>query len=354
MSTQRPDSKRADTSRRATLAGMAGLAGAALATPFIRRAGAAGLDTVRIFFPPLDFGWSVGFELIELADARGIFARNGIKAERAVVPWDQYTVALDTGALDLAPFADYAYFINVFDKGLKAKEIVSSTLPFNPLGHGDGLVVLADGPIKTPQDLKGKRIGTQYPSFSGVWFALDWLSKRGVTKDDVSVVPVPEAQLEQVLKAGGVDAIIAYSPLDIQLERKGGFRQLFSVADIAGRFITRGGTMASEKFIAGHPDLVRGYVASIAEAADVANANPAEPIRIGLERGHLDKQYLPELYTRDAKDDYSHLRWAAHGLNVEEDLAFWLSLVEDAGIVPKGKHKPADFYTNAFNPFAAA
>ena len=75
------------------------------------------------------------------------------------------------------------------------------------------LVVLADGPIKTPQDLKGKRIGTQFPSFSGVWFALDWLSKRGVTKDDVSVVPVPEAQLEQVLRAGGVEAIIAYSPL---------------------------------------------------------------------------------------------------------------------------------------------
>ena len=340
------------TSRRAILAGTAGLAGATLAAPFIRRAGAADLKTVRIFFPPLDFGWSVGFELIELADARDIFAKNGIKAERAVVPWDQYTVGLDTGALDLAPFADYAYFINVYDKGLKAKEIVSSTLPFDPLGHGDGLVVLADGPIKTPQDLKGKRIGTQYPSFSGVWFALDWLSKRGVTKDDVSVVPVPETQLEQVLRAGGVEAIIAYSPLDIQLQRKGGFRQLFSVADIAGRFITRGGTMASEKFIAEHPDVVRGYVASIAEAADIANANPAEPIRIGVERGHLDKQYLPDLYTRDGKDDYSHLRWATHGLNVEEDLAFWLKLVEDANIVPRGKHKPADFYTNAFNPFA--
>jgi ABC-type nitrate/sulfonate/bicarbonate transport system substrate-binding protein len=341
-----------DTSRRAILAGTAGLVGATLAAPFIRRAAAAALKTVRIFFPPLDFGWSVGFELIELADARGIFAKNGIKAERAVVPWDQYTVGLDTGALDLAPFADYAYFINVYDKGLKAKEIVSSTLPFDPLGHGDGLVVLADGPIKTPQDLKGKRIGTQYPSFSGVWFALDWLSKRGVIKDDVSVVPVPEAQLEQVLKAGDVEAIIAYSPLDIQLQRKGGFRQLFSVADIAGRFITRGGTMASEKFIAEHPDVVRGYVASIAEAADIANASPAEPIRIGLERGHLDKQYLPDLYTRDGKDDYSHLRWATHGLNVEEDLAFWLKLVEDANIVPKGKHKPTDFYTNAFNPFA--
>ncbi|HEY4044240.1 MAG TPA: ABC transporter substrate-binding protein [Rhodopila sp.] len=341
-------------SRRAALAGLAGASGAALGLPGIPKAGAGDLKTLRVFFPPIDFGWSVGFELIELADAKGIFTRNGVRIERAVVPWDQYTVGLDTGALDLAPFADYAYFINVYDKGLKAKEIVSSTLPFSPLNHGDGLVVLADGPIRTPQDLKGKRIGTQFPSFSGVWFALDWLRKRGVTKDDVAIVPVPEAQLEQVLKAGGVEAIIAYSPLDIQLQRKGGFRQLFSVSDIAGRFITRGGTMATDKFIGDHPDAVRGYVASIAEAADYANANPAEPIKIGLERGHLDKQYLPDLYNREGKDDYSHLRWAPHGLNNADDLAFWLKLVEDADIVPRGKHKPTDFFTNAFNPFATA
>jgi ABC-type nitrate/sulfonate/bicarbonate transport system substrate-binding protein len=340
-------------SRRSTLGGLTSVAAATLAMPFIPKAGASDLKTLRIFFPPLDFGWAIGFELIEVADAKGLFAKNGVRAERAVVPWDQYTVALDTGALDLAPFADYAYFINVYDKGLKAKEIVSSTLPFNPLSHGDGLVVLTDGPIRTPQDLKGKRIGTQYPSFSGVWFALDWLTKRGVTKDDVSIVPVPEAQLEQVLKAGGVEAIIAYSPLDIQLQRKGGFRQLFSVSDIAGRFITRGGTMATEKFIADHPDAIRGYVASIAEAADLANAHPKEPIKIGLERGRLDKQYLPDLYNRDGKDDYSHLRWAPHGLNNAEDLAFWLKLVEDANIVPQGKHKPTDFFTNAFNPYAS-
>jgi ABC-type nitrate/sulfonate/bicarbonate transport system substrate-binding protein len=340
-------------SRRAALAGLAG--GAALAATAPRRAArASDLQTVRIFFPPLDFAWAIGFELIEVADAHGLFAKHGVRAERTVIPWDQYTVALDTGALDFAPFADYAYFINVFDKGLKAKEVVSSTLPFNPKSSGDGLVVLADGPIKTPQDLKGKRIGTQYPSFSGVWFALDWLNKRGVTKDDVTVVPVPEAQLEQVLRQGGVEAIIAYSPLDIQLRRKGGFKQLFSVSDIAGRFITRGGTMATDKFIADHPDRVRGYVAAIAEAADWANANPAAVIQLGVDRGHLDPQYLPDLYNREGKNDYSHLRWATHGLNVEDDLAFWLKLVEDAAIVPKGKHRPTDFYTNSFNQFATA
>jgi ABC-type nitrate/sulfonate/bicarbonate transport system substrate-binding protein len=310
------------------------------------------LKPVRIFFPPLNFGWTAGYELIEVAEAQGYFAKHGIKAELTVTPWDQYTVALDSGALDLAPFADYAYFINVYDKGLKAKEIVSSTLPFIPGSAGDGLVVLDNGPIKTPQDFKGKKIGTQWPSFSGVWFALDWLARNGVSKDDVTIVPVPQAQLEQVLVQGGVDAVIAYAPINIDLVRKGGFRQLFSVADIADRFVTRGGTMASDKFIAEHPDLVKGYVAAIADAADWANAHPADVIKLGVDRGRLDPKYLPDLYNRQGKADYSHLRWAEHGLNNEEDLGFWLKLVENAGIVPKDKYKPTDFFTNAFNPYA--
>ena len=46
--------------------------------------------------------------------------------------------------------------------------------------------------------------------------------------------------------------------------------------------------MASEKFIAEHPDLVRAYVSAISEAADWANAHPAEVIQLGLEKGRLD------------------------------------------------------------------
>ena len=333
--------------RIAAFAGLVLFAGATAIAP----AAAEELKTVKIFFPPLNFGWTAGYELIEVANAQGYFKKYGLDAQLAVAPWDQYTVALDSGALDFAPFADYAYFINAFDKGLKAKEVVSSTLPFNPDTAGDGLVVKGDGPIKNPEDLKGKKIGTQWPSFSGVWFALDWLSKHGVKKDDVSIVPVPQAQLQQVLDQGGVDAVIAYAPINIDLVRKG-YRQLFSVADVAGRFVTRGGTMASDKFIAEHPDLVRAYVSAISDAADWANAHPAEVIQLGLDKGRLDPQYLPDLYTKNGGKDYSVLRWAPHGLNNEQDLAFWLQLVEHAEIVPSGKYKPTDFYTNEFNPHA--
>lgn len=310
------------------------------------------LKTVRIFFPPLNVGWTRGFELIDVAKKQGYFEKYGLDAQFAVVPWTQFSVALDSGSLDFAPFADYAYMVNAVDKGLKAKVVVSSTLPFNPQAtDGPVLVVRSDGPIKNPQDLKGKKIGTEYPSFSGVWYTLDWLSKHGVTKDDVQIVPLPDPQQQQVLDQGGVDAIIAYAPNNVVLRRKG-YRILFDAADIAGRFVARGGTMVSDKFIAEHPDLVRAYVSAVADAAEWANAHPADVIKLGVDNGRLDTQYLPDLYTKNGSNDYSILRWPRYGLNSEKDVGFWQELVEHAGIVEPGKHKPSDFYTNEFNPHA--
>jgi hypothetical protein len=49
------------------------------------------LKTVKIFYPPLDFGWTSGYELIEVANAQGYFKKHGLDAQLAVVPWDQYT-----------------------------------------------------------------------------------------------------------------------------------------------------------------------------------------------------------------------------------------------------------------------
>ena len=87
--------------------------------------------------------------------------------------------------------------------------------------------------------------------------------------------------------------------------------------------------------------------------AENLRQNPEGATQLGLDKGRLDPQYLPDLYTRNGSKDYTVLRWANHGLNNEEDLAFWLKLVEHAGIVPAGKYRPADFYTNAFNPHAS-
>jgi len=315
-------------------------------------AGASAKDLldVRIIDSP-QLPWSNGWELIDVADAKGFFKEEGINLVRVQLPPDQYTSAIDAKLTDVAAYADYAYFINVRDKGLKVKEIVASSLLIDPAIAGDGLFVPEGSPIKAPEDLKGKTVGMTNLSWSSSWFTLDFLGKKGLAKDDVTYIAVPPPQQEQALLAGDINAVYAFGPLDAQLKKKGGYRQLFKLSDLSGRRIVRGGTMAREDWIAENPETVRRYVAAIAKAADWANENGAEVVKIGVERGRLDPNLAAWVYTNDGKGDFSVLKWATHGLQNKEDIAFWLDLVERQGIVPKGKHKVEDLYTDEFNPY---
>jgi TRAP transporter TAXI family solute receptor len=54
-----------------------------------------------------------------------------------------------------------------------------------------GLFVRKDSPIKTMQDLKGKRLAGEFPDHLAIWFnAYGYLSSAGMSWNDVKVVPV--------------------------------------------------------------------------------------------------------------------------------------------------------------------
>lgn len=293
-----------------------------------------------------------GYELLFLADKKGYFKEQGLKLELVPLPIDQYTIAVDSGVTDFALSADYIYFANIKAKGLKMKEIVSSNPIQDPSAAGEGVFVLKDSPIKTPEDLRGKKIGVRNVGFSAAWFTLDYIGRKGVRKDEVQLLTIPDLQLEQVLQSGAVDAVYAYGPIDAQLRARGNYRQLFQISDLAGRPIQRGGTIAREEFIAKNPEVIRGYVAAIGKAADYASAHPREVVELGLELGRLSPEVAPLLYTKTAYGDFSGVKWPARGVINGEDVKFWLEVAESQGIVPKGVIKSEDLYTNEYNAFS--
>jgi len=64
------------------------------------------------------------------------------------------------------------------------------------------LVVRKDSPIKTVNDIKGKRVTGEYPANIAIWYHVyTELANAGLTWDDVKVVPVPAVN-------DGVDALI--------------------------------------------------------------------------------------------------------------------------------------------------
>jgi len=86
-------------------------------------------------------------------------------------------------------------------QGLPLRRI--GTLVATPL---NSLVVLADGPIKSLADLKGKRIGFSVGGFESSVLGV-MLARHGLTLDDVEMVNV-NFSLSPALYAGQVDAVI--------------------------------------------------------------------------------------------------------------------------------------------------
>ncbi len=138
---------------------------------------------------------------IILAQEKGFFAEEGLEVE-VVAPADP----ADPPKLVAAGKADYAISYQPqlhlqVHEGLPLKRV--GTLIATPLNC---LMVKADGPVKTPADLKGRKIGY---SVSGVEEALvgQILKTAGLTMADVEMINV-NWSLSPALIAGQVDATI--------------------------------------------------------------------------------------------------------------------------------------------------
>ncbi|MEM9098534.1 MAG: ABC transporter substrate-binding protein [Pseudomonadota bacterium] len=153
---------------------------------------------------------------IIIAEEKGYFADQGLEVE-VIPPADPADPPklVAAGAADMAVSYQPQLHLQVHE-GLPLMRV--GTLVATPLNC---LLVLADGPIKTPADLKGKKIGF---SVAGVEEAVlgAVLGKYGVSVDEIELVNV-NWSLSPSLMSGQVDAVIgAYRNFELnQMEIEG-------------------------------------------------------------------------------------------------------------------------------------
>jgi ABC-type nitrate/sulfonate/bicarbonate transport system substrate-binding protein len=114
--------------------------------------------------------------------------------------------AARNGTIDLASVGAVAFLIGL-SQGLDW-----TMIGINPEGaYGQGLVVHKDSDIRTPTDLKGKRIGLVVGATAQFGFLM-MLRQHGIRLEQVTVVNMaPQAQL-QALQARQIDAAMVWEP----------------------------------------------------------------------------------------------------------------------------------------------
>ncbi|MDQ0321071.1 putative hydroxymethylpyrimidine transport system substrate-binding protein [Pararhizobium capsulatum DSM 1112] len=136
-----------------------------------------------------------------IAEQRGLFAREGLEVE-LIPPADPSAVPrlVSAGQADIG----IHYQPNLYlDHAAGLPLVRFGTLVETPLNT---VTVLADGPIKSLKDLKGKKIGFSVSGFEDAMLAR-MLASEGLTKDDVELINV-NFSLSPSLIAGNVDATL--------------------------------------------------------------------------------------------------------------------------------------------------
>lgn len=160
--------------------------------------GAQAADKVTIL---LDWFVNPDHAPLIVAKEKGFFAARGLDVE-LVAPADPNDPPKLVAAkrADLAVSYQPQLHVQVAE-GLPLKRV--GTLVATPL---NSLVVLADGPVKTLADLKGRKVGYSVGGFEDALLAT-MLDQAGLSADDVTMVNV-NFSLSPSLVSGQVDAVI--------------------------------------------------------------------------------------------------------------------------------------------------
>jgi NitT/TauT family transport system substrate-binding protein len=178
--------------------------------------------------------------------------------------------------------------------------------------------------IRTPADLKGKRVGL--PMFGGAsfigWRGLLW--KNGIKPEELTEENLGGFVQVQALQDDKVDVVVGYANNEpVQLRLLGEEINVLYVADSAP--LVANGLMASEMAIKDNPALVRGMVKATLQAIQYTLDHPDEAFAI-------TQKYIPEL----SKDEASLTKARAV---FDESLKLW------QGGDPPGASRAEDWQT---------
>lgn len=191
--------------------------------------GACGKKEAQHSQKPLVVGWSLwnGWYPMALAQELKLFEKHGV-AVRPVLyrNYSDILPDLSSGKLD----AGFSGMYETLKANIPDIRIVLVTDHSN---GAEGLIVAPS--IRSPGDLRGKRIGTQGALSGSEFLITTYLRIRGISPRDITMLSVPpENVLEQMPRK--IQGGYTWDPFLTQGEKKG-YRLLFTTADMPGLIV---------------------------------------------------------------------------------------------------------------------
>src|SRR5262249_17512369 len=150
--------------------------------------------------------------------------------------------------------------------------------------------------IKTPEDLRGKRIAISRFGAASHMRVLNILPRFGLTEKDVTFLQIGDTPARIVALAGNSVDASSFSPPDHLAAVQAGMRVLFNMADF-NIFYQGTGLVTTQRYGSKNRDIVKRMVKSYVEAIYLVRTNPEQTKRAFVKyRKTKDEKQLEEAY----------------------------------------------------------
>jgi NitT/TauT family transport system substrate-binding protein len=192
---------------------------------------------------------------IDVGVAQGLFARQGLDVDVADLGGDaKVQQALAAGSIDIGLGSGPG--MAFLAKGSPAIGVAAFAGPPRSIAA----IVLADSPIKTIGDLKGKTIAVSTVGSLSDWLARQMAIQEGWGKNGIQTAPLGAIPTSiAALKAKQVDAVVLSTEVGFALEERKEGRLLASMDRYAPHFITHV-VFAQKSLVTGNPALVQRFL----------------------------------------------------------------------------------------------
>jgi len=281
------------------------------------------------------------YDPVYIADEKGWFEEEGLKIKWVgELPASQLVPAVASRNIDFANrHTPLVLTANAGGAHLKIIAAGAQTTPERPHMR---YLVLKGSSIKTAKDFKGKKIGINSFGACSEYVLKEYLKRNGVDKD-IQFVTIPDANQEQALKQGLIDAAVLHSPFYEKAVKVGEVREVFNDYVVDKGLSGMLPYFTHEDFIKEHPEVVRKFLKVLVRASNWTNAHHEEAGVIFAKRRGMDPQY---------SGSWSYYKDGIVASDVQ--VQWWIDLLVREGKLKKGEIKASDTYTNEFNPYYKA
>ena len=228
--------------------------------------------------------------------------------------------------------------------GFIAKDVPAKTVGVianEPLSMG--LIVSQNSAVKTPDDLKGRKIGITTNGSLTYWLARALARRHGWAPDAIRTVPMGTISGQIAgLKSGAVDGFIMSASVGYMLADRNEGKVLLHFGDEIKDFHTHV-IFATNKVIKEQPDVVRRFLAGWQETVEYMLSHRQEAIELAHKTTELPLKIQEEEFDKVMPMMSRDLRFNDKALSVLLDSFIELEILDK-------KPDPKTLYTEEFLP----